>query len=141
MSNEEKLPVILYPDPLHIEVVPGTWMNELLKDYTCIYRGEQIVVPAGFRTNFASIPRFFKAFMDNDDPRIKEGAVLHDFLYDIRSLGDYSNFDRNEADLLLYRSILANGGKERIAKIVYWAVRIGGAGNYQQVSRYIAGES
>ena len=43
--------------------------------------GAAIVVPVGFLTDFASIPRPFWWLIKPDDPGIAKAAVLHDFLY------------------------------------------------------------
>ena len=40
----------------------------------------RLVLPAGFTTNFASIPRLLRALIQPTDPRWICAAVLHDFL-------------------------------------------------------------
>jgi hypothetical protein len=41
-----------------------------------------IVVPAGYRTDFASIPRFFHRWL-NPACKVREAAVVHDWLCDV----------------------------------------------------------
>ena len=41
--------------------------------------GTEIIVPDGFETNFSSIPRFARSFIDW--PRVDIAGVVHDFLY------------------------------------------------------------
>src|ERR1035437_8720743 len=44
--------------------------------------GCDIVVPAGFLSDLASIPQFaWSLFMASDDPRIELGGWVHDLLY------------------------------------------------------------
>jgi hypothetical protein len=44
--------------------------------------GGVIIVPAGYRSDLASIPQFaWSIFMASDDPRIELGGWIHDLLY------------------------------------------------------------
>ena len=83
-----------------------------------------IVVPAGFVTNFANIPRFLKPLVDDDDPRILEAAVVHDYLY-VNSV-----FPREKCDDILRDGIIALCGDKALAKLVHDAVRLGGHERY-----------
>jgi len=43
--------------------------------------GEKIVVPAGFRTDFASIPRFAWSIIGSPWGKYGKAAVIHDYCY------------------------------------------------------------
>lgn len=97
-------------------------------------RDEEIVVPAGFVTDLASIPRLVWSFYPPDGPWVK-AAIVHDFLYDTQGDGRWNStvgvsraepYSRAEAD-----GILLEGMEERKVgrweRFVIWAsVRIGG---------------
>jgi hypothetical protein len=51
--------------------------------------GVIIVVPKGFETDFASIPRFFQRLLPKLDKH-RRAAILHDFLYARHGLNIYS---------------------------------------------------
>ena len=51
--------------------------------------GGVIVAPQGMMTDFASIPPEFEALtVDNDDPRIALGAVIHDYICGLKGFFD-----------------------------------------------------
>jgi len=61
------------------------WM--VLRDFTyhvgSLQSDDTIVVPQGFLTDFASVPRFFWRIIPPDG-EYTQAAVLHDFLYSIQ---------------------------------------------------------
>lgn len=82
-----------------------------------------IRVPQGFETDLASIPRMARGLPDFSPTGLsRRPAVLHDYLY---ASGD---LPRMAADELLFRSLLAEGAPELIARTYYRAVRVFGAG-------------
>lgn len=58
----------------------GNWMMEQDLVYKVGKSVEAIVVPAGFVTDFASIPAFLQGFLPPAGP-YRDPAVIHDFLY------------------------------------------------------------
>lgn len=72
-----------FTQPLQVELVDGGWR-------TCrplVYWTEGIIgdrveyeVPAGFRTDFASVPRWLWSIFPPADPKYVAAAVLHDWL-------------------------------------------------------------
>lgn len=86
-----------------------------------------IVVPASFVTDFASVPRATKAYLDGDAPQILYPSVIHDWLYRMGgSLPDGLCYTRQEADAVLREAMLACGARWTQAAVVYAAVRVGG---------------
>jgi hypothetical protein len=78
-----------------------------------------IVVPAGFVTDFASIPRaFYSVYLPTG--RYQWAAVVHDYLYWEQTT------TREEADKVLLHAMTESGVSSINRKIIYDAVRLGG---------------
>ena len=95
---------------------PGQWV--LLRPL--IWNdGVKIVVPAGFSTDLASIPRVLRWLLQQNGAS-RRSAVLHDFLY--RS----HRMTRGSADAL-FKKALQSDGVNPVGVWLYWAgVRVGG---------------
>ena len=93
--------------------------------YHCLVNNEIYVAPAGFETNLASIPHCLRGIIDNDDPHIKDAAVIHDRLY---TTGQVT---RSQADAILYRACRTLGAGLIKAYAVYFGVRLGGKSHYE----------
>ena|GEM_PF-719504 len=97
-------------------------------------RDEEIVVPAGFVTDLASIPRLVWSFYPPDGPWVK-AAIIHDFLYDTQGDGRWNSttgvsraepYSRAESDGILLEG-MAERSVGRWERFVIWAsVRLGG---------------
>ena len=88
-------------------------------------RDDLFVVPAGFTTDFASVPR---PFWDLEPPvgDVAKAAVVHDYLYVTKGLG--GRYTRAQADGI-FRKAMADLGVPLWKRTLLWAaVRIGGAG-------------
>jgi len=66
-------------------------------DYYDHSKGE-VVIPAGYGTDFGTIPRPFQIFFN---PTAHLSYVLHDYLY------EHQTFSREECDLILVDALLA----------------------------------
>lgn len=87
------------------------------------------VIPEGFVTDFASIPAFFRRYMDDDDPRILYAALRHDHRYKTGALS------RQDADKeLAFDGMKALGARWDQRNAVYTAVRVGGGRHYHETS-------
>lgn len=94
----------------------------------------EIVVPVGFVTDFASIPRAALWYVDDDDPAILFASVVHDYLYTRKGdlgLGTRFTFSRQDADKVLREAMLASGARPAQAWVVYQAVRLGGGSHWK----------
>ncbi len=101
-------------------------------------------IPAGFKTDFASIPRLFWAVIAPSDSTILVPAIAHDYLYSHTWIEGYElidgklgkkkkvRFDRLKADLLLRDKM--RSFKARIIKrnLVFLAVRLFGWWSYKK---------
>lgn len=67
-----------YLAELHVLVSGRDYV--VTRPFPYLYKGEKIVVPVGFSTDFASIPRAFRFLFTGHD-RTRQAAVIHDYLY------------------------------------------------------------
>ena len=84
--------------------------------------GRVLIVPGGFVTDFASVPRLPVAFLLAGDCA-HEAAVCHDWLYSTHEV------DRSMADAV-FREACLIGEPEWRAWLMWAGVRIGGSGPY-----------
>jgi len=93
---------------------------ELLQDTTiCLENGECYTIPAGFVTDFASVPRCLWLILP---PMGKYGkaALLHDWFYNVKTT------TRREADRIFFQAMLLMGVAKWKAWVMYVAVRLFG---------------
>ena len=105
---------------------------ELIHDL--VYQGnrDRFVVPAGFRTDFASIPRIFHSLIPKNGSH-DAAAIVHDYLYQYQPfvpspapLRSMQRISRKDADRL-FRRIMRELGTNCIRyNLMYLGVRIGG---------------
>lgn len=110
--------------------------------------GRVFVVPRGYITDFASIPRTLRGMPGFDiNGRSRPAAVLHDYLYSMqgkvpimysKSFGDPAvvgqtqdlTFSRKECDDLFYEAL--QSVECPTAKLMYIGVRVGGNGYWNR---------
>ena len=91
----------------------------------------RIEVPAGFVTDFASIPALARGYVAPGDPCIEYPSVVHDYLYDRRGkLPNGRALTRQECDAVLAEAMARCGARWAQRQIVYAAVRVGGASHW-----------
>lgn len=113
---------------LKAELLPGRKKWRIIDDFSYIPPGfTEITVPAGFETDFASVPRWPLTFALVGSYG-HAAAVIHDFLY---STGQ---FTREESDRIFHEALRSNGIARWRAWLMYYGVRIGGK------SRYLSGD-
>lgn len=92
--------------------------------------GVWIYIEKGARTDLASIPRVAWSLLPPDGPWLK-AAVLHDSLYRLRGevarLGHSAPYTREESDGILLEAMGVVGVDDPHAKLIFRAVRLGGA--------------
>lgn len=79
----------------------------------------KIVVPAGFKTDYASIPRFFWRVLPPVG-KYDRAAVVHDYLY------HYNGVTRKQADDVLLEAMRVLNVPGWQCNAIYAAVRVGG---------------
>jgi hypothetical protein len=82
-----------------------------------------VTVPAGFVTDFASVPRILGVY-DLAGGKCNKAAVIHDWLYSTQCV------DRETADRVLREAILASGYGAFTAGVFYAAVHTFGASHW-----------
>lgn len=96
-------------------------LRNILEYYSEMYAGT-LSVPAGFSTDFASIPRVLRSLVPQH-PRQAEPACLHDYLYSRNT--KYKHITRKVADQIFKEALKSNGvGRRR--HLMYIGVRLGG---------------
>jgi len=101
----------------------GTWRLLKTFQYQSDVAKTTFTVPAGFVTDFASVPILPYIFTLVGD-RASEAAVIHDWLYRTGTVG------RKTSDLVLREAALACGCTRWQAWMLYLGVRIGGNSSY-----------
>jgi hypothetical protein len=98
--------------------------------------GRMVTVPAGFVTDYASVPRIPVAYLLAGGCA-DAAAVIHDWLYTTHEV------DRATADAVFREAIVAGGDPAWRAWLMWAGVRIGGARPYeadgQKQLPYVAG--
>ena len=102
------------------------WIWKLTKDWEVEYRGTVYIVPKGFSTDGASIPRFLWPLFGTpmEVPRLYV-ALLHDYLYTIgpKVDPDPKCVLRAQADLI-YRDFNIQLGCPKVrTNVEYWFIR------------------
>ena len=99
-------------------VAPYRW--RLVEDFGYqTQAGNILVVPAGFETNFASVPRLLWPILPLSDAVYDKAAVLHDYAVSHRHLIGYSRMDCHR----LFREVLLFSGCGRVKTgVMYGAV-------------------
>jgi len=94
----------------------GTEILEPIKYLT--NDGDMLIVPVGFVSNLASIPKALRPWFSNDEFAIALCAILHDWLY--------TQNRRKYADIQLRESLRSEDIGRVKARMMYLGVRVGG---------------
>lgn len=95
----------------------------LTDDFILKYWDYTFIIPKGFITDFASVPRVpiaYRLFAN----RAKKSAIFHDFAYSTHLAS------REECDKAFLDAMRAEKLPEWICKAMYYGVRLGGASHY-----------
>lgn len=107
----------------------GLWELKAPLQYRSDLTGDLFTVPAGFKTDFASVPRVPIAFLLCGDTASR-AATLHDWLYTADAAGRHPVPNRATADALLKEAALAEGVPAWRAWMLWAGVRLGGASHW-----------
>lgn len=102
-----------------IQIAPNRWQLESALMYASDLVDEVIVVPHGFITDFASVPRLPLAYLVAGG-KASAPAVVHDWMYSTR------DFERDVADAIFREAIRVAGHSAFTAWIMWAGVRVGG---------------
>ena len=113
-----------FPSPLQAELLPDRKRWRLLAPFSYLAPGHGLIkVPAGFETDFASVPRWPLTFALLGSYG-HAAAVIHDWLY---TTGELS---RPEADLVFHEALRSSGIARWRAWLMWAGVRVGGLWRY-----------
>jgi hypothetical protein len=84
------------------------------------------LIPAGFRTDLASIPRFFQRLIPKVGKHIQP-AIVHDYFYVYGDKGIYK-ITKEDADQMFLDGMKHVGVSYWKRYAMYYAVRVGGRG-------------
>jgi hypothetical protein len=101
----------------------------LLEDMTVVWNGKVLVVPAGFKSDGASVPRFFWRWVfPPGDSRALKAAIAHDYVYRTHPEG----WTKPLADKMFYDMLRENKVPFLNAKRAYWGVRLFGSSSWKK---------
>lgn len=90
-----------------------------------------IVVPQGFVTDLASVPRFVPLAHATLSGVADQAGVIHDYLYSKHEYTKGKECTREQADKVLLEAMEVLGVPWLKRKLIYAGVRIGGASSYR----------
>lgn len=106
-----------------------TWLLLRPLRYYSETAGGMVVVPRGFKTDLASIPRFFHRVIPKSG-RHNYAAVVHDYLYKRNGIrcvnGIKKVLSRQECDMVFLEGMAARECPAWRRWVMYWAVRLCG---------------
>jgi hypothetical protein len=108
----------------------GEWKLTAPLLYKSDLTGDVYIVPVGFSTDFASVPRVPIAFLLCGDTASRP-ATLHDYLYTAVN-GKHPVPDRATADALLREAATAEGVPAWRVWMLWAGVRVGGASHWSK---------
>jgi len=113
-----------YVQSLQVELQPDRETWRLLAPFSYLAPGHDLItVPAGFETDFASVPRWPLTFVLLGSYG-HAAAVIHDWLY---ASGELS---RADADRVFHEALRSSGIARWRAWLMWGGVRIGGKSRY-----------
>lgn len=95
--------------------------------------GDTMIISKGYWTDFASVPRLFKAFIDHEAPD-REAFIVHDYLYNFRGYKITTkekprvtnSVTRKFADREMKYQMNVYGAIKLRQFVFYWALRLFG---------------
>lgn len=120
--------------------LPLRWWGEFQNALQCCSPVTgNFAIPAGFLTDAATVPRLVWGILSPTDPDILYPSFAHDYLYAVNGVLEGRVLSRKDCDVVLRELMLALGAAPWKARLVYLAVRAGGArawadaGSYQKL--------
>lgn len=88
----------------------------------------------GFKTDLASIPAVLRPIVSNDDYKVRNPAIVHDYLYSkngrvVQNTPSWQKvlyLSRKDCDRLFYEALRFYGMSKTKAWLMWLAVRVGG---------------
>ncbi len=112
-------------DDVPLSFSPVTGKFTVIDELHAYWQGRALIVPHGFETDLASIPRRLRGIVAQVGRHI-QAAIFHDMAY----TGAF-DMTRKEADDMFYDGMVALGVPWYRRMIMYAAVRVGGRSSWQ----------
>jgi hypothetical protein len=109
---------------MRVKILKNGRSARLLEDITIETPAGKITIPAGFKTDFASVPRAFWSIIPPWG-KYSEAALVHDYLYSAASKA-IKSMSRKEADDIFLELMKEAGVPWWQRQAIYWAVRMWG---------------
>ena len=109
----------------------GTRHWEIAEDFECDLLGEKFVIPAGFKFDGASIPKFLHPFLSPVGVLLI-GGLIHDYAYKFETLLRQNKKDtlgvisQKRADEIFRDINIGVNGFYLMNYLAYWSLRLGG---------------
>lgn len=114
---------------LKVEEDAETGLKKLLEDVIYESNNKVYLVPAGYETDYASIPRCVSWIYPKDGP-YRKAAVVHDYLITNGLVNKEFQIESNRVDEIFREAMNSIGGIPKLRQWIMWAgVRIGAIGN------------
>ena len=102
---------------------------EIAEDFKYVLNGNKYVIPAGFKFDGASIPKFLRTFFSPVGVLLM-GGLVHDYAYKYaclkRTNGGLHLVDQKKADEIFRDICIEVNGFYTMNYLAYWSLRIGG---------------
>ena len=104
---------------------------EIAKDFEYVLNGNKYVIPAGFKFDGASIPKFLHPFLSPVGVLLI-GGLVHDYMYKythckpVSAKGALLVVDQKRADQIFRDINIVVNGFYTMNYLAYWSLRIGG---------------
>jgi hypothetical protein len=99
----------------------------LCRNFRFSVDGDEYLIPRGFTTDLASIPKVLWSIYSPMKTETIAGAVIHDYFYFCPG-----TMNRQEADAIFYDALIAKGVSKKTAYRYWAAVRIFGSSHFNQ---------
>ncbi len=114
---------VLFLNELRLTVLMDNSFRLVTPFYVKVF-GQEVIIPAGFKTDLASVPRIPVVYLAVGG-RGHKAAVLHDWLYST------ARFSRLKCDQCFYHALRESGVDYFAAQVMYLGVRFGGGTWYE----------
>ncbi|MBO4633261.1 MAG: DUF1353 domain-containing protein [Lentisphaeria bacterium] len=95
------------------------------------WNGKWLIVPVGFKSDGASVPRFFwRIVFPPGDNRAMRAAFAHDYIYRHHPMKEC--WTKAEADQMFYDLLIVDGIPKLNAKLAYWGVKLFGGSAWRK---------
>lgn len=112
----------MWKTKLKVKYLKGT-SNPKMYELTEPLIWDNITVPIGFKTDFASVPKWL-GWIYKPQGKYSKASVVHDFLYSVNWYDRYYA-DRKYKDIMIYDKV-----DKYTANLFYYAVRLLGGSHY-----------